>query len=78
MNITGGKHFGTVTVRRYGVEGSVCDAGWDDRDARVLCRQFGFVVSCYLLVYALKTKSFKLTLSQLRNFRHFQTERLCR
>ena len=33
---------GHVELCLYGVWGSVCDGGWDIRDATVVCRQLGF------------------------------------
>ena len=44
MGIADGKSFGHVEVMRYGVIGSVCDVGWDDLDASVLCRELNFTV----------------------------------
>ena len=44
MTMKGGSYFGNVDVLRYGVTGSICDEGWDDKDATVLCRTMGFVV----------------------------------
>ena len=29
-------------MERYGVKGRVCRAGWDDREANVLCKSQGF------------------------------------
>ena len=33
-----------MEVIRYGIFGSLCDAGWNDVDATVLCRAMGYVV----------------------------------
>ncbi|XP_060078825.1 uncharacterized protein LOC132558294 [Ylistrum balloti] len=33
---------GRVEISRFGVWGSLCDEGWDDRDATVVCRMMGF------------------------------------
>lgn len=43
--ISDGRYFGNVEVTRYGVTGAICDVGWDDHDANVLCRELGFLVS---------------------------------
>ncbi|XP_041374983.1 LOW QUALITY PROTEIN: deleted in malignant brain tumors 1 protein-like [Gigantopelta aegis] len=32
-----------VTIKQYGFNASVCDIGWSDRNARVTCKQSGYV-----------------------------------
>ncbi|XP_033732022.1 scavenger receptor cysteine-rich type 1 protein M130-like [Pecten maximus] len=38
---------GRVEMNRMGVWGALCDEGWDDRDATVVCRMMGFNLGGY-------------------------------
>lgn len=40
-------HYGTVNIERDGRPGSICYSGWGNSDARVLCRQLGYVDGSY-------------------------------
>lgn len=33
---------GRVIVERYGLNGTICEEGWSDVDANILCKQSGF------------------------------------
>ncbi|XP_069138032.1 scavenger receptor cysteine-rich type 1 protein M130-like [Argopecten irradians] len=35
-------HYGTVMIDKYGMAGTVCRHGWDNKDSQVLCRQLGY------------------------------------
>ncbi|XP_021368435.1 deleted in malignant brain tumors 1 protein-like [Mizuhopecten yessoensis] len=39
--LTDGYH-GMVLVERYGINGTICADGWDESDANVTCRSFGY------------------------------------
>lgn len=51
VSLSDGRYFGNIEVTRYGVTGSVCDVGWDDKDADVLCRELGFKVNILFFVH---------------------------
>ena len=44
MELVGGRNGkeGRVEITVAGVRGTVCDDGWDDRDAQVVCRMLRY------------------------------------
>ena len=39
----GNEYEGIVEIKYQGVWGTICDDGWDDNDATVVCRELGFL-----------------------------------
>lgn len=35
-------YHGMVTIERYGINGTVCGDGWDEREANVTCQNLGY------------------------------------
>ena len=42
VTLSDGYH-GTVTIEQLGENGTICTDGWDEREANVTCRQFGYL-----------------------------------
>lgn len=42
VSLPANQAYGHVEVARYGVIGSICDGGWTDKEARVVCTELGF------------------------------------
>ncbi|XP_045215975.2 scavenger receptor cysteine-rich domain superfamily protein-like [Mercenaria mercenaria] len=44
-------YYGDVLVKRYGITGHVCREGWDDNDAKVMCKKAGYASGIRLNTY---------------------------